>query len=81
MAKINETEWQEVLTKLKEGEKVSQLAESYGVTVQSIYRRLGKESKPKKELLEYSKLKRECDDLRKLLGMVTYELSKEKKLV
>jgi hypothetical protein len=81
MSKIKENEWQELLVKLREGKKVSELAESYGVSTQNIYARLGKESKPKKEILEYSKLKRECDDLRKLLGMVTYELSKEKKLV
>ena len=78
MSKIKETEWQELLVKLKEGEKVSDLAEFYGVSTQNIYARLGRESKPKKEMLEYSKMKRELDDLRKVLGIVTYELSKEK---
>ncbi len=81
MGKLSEEAWEEIQKKVKSGKKVSDLAKEYDVSSQNIYHRLGSKASPKSELLQINKLKRECDELKKLLGIVTYELNKEKKVI
>lgn len=77
--KLKESEWQELLAKVKEGGKVSDLAKEYGVDRRAIYFRLGPKSEESSSTLEVSRLKRENKALKELIGKITYELSKEKK--
>jgi transposase-like protein len=70
----------EVLAKAKTGEKVSALASQYGISIKTIYTWLRLDTQePVVSVLKYNKLKRENDELKKLLGEVTLELSLGKK--
>jgi transposase-like protein len=81
MAKLNKEQWVEVLAAVKKGDKsVPDLAKVYGISAKSIYRRVEKATDRDGSLLEINKLKREVKNLREVLGYVTAELSKEKKL-
>jgi hypothetical protein len=81
MAKLVKEQWDEILAKVKDGEKVSELAELYGVSSTSIYNRTAGAAGKDSSLLEINRLKREVKTLRELVGYITAEVSKEKKLV
>lgn len=71
---------EEVLSKAKIGERVAKLAEQYGISIKTIYTWLRLDTKePVISVLKYNKLKRENEELKKLLGEVTLELSLGKK--
>ena len=71
---------EEVLAKAKTGEKVASLASQYGISIKTIYTWLRLDTQePVISVLKYNKLKRENDELKKLLGEVTLELSLGKK--
>lgn len=70
----------EVLAKAKSGEKVSMLAEQYGISIKTIYTWLRLDSQePVVSVLQYNKLKRENEELKKLVGEISLELSLGKK--
>lgn len=71
---------EEVLAKAKAGEKVSTLASQYGISIKTIYTWLRLDTQePVVSVLKYNKLRRENEELKKLLGEVTLELSLGKK--
>lgn len=81
MAKLNKEQWSEVLVKVKKGDQsIPELAKVYGISAKSIYRKVEKATDTDGSLLEINKLRREVKSLREVLGYVTAELSKEKKL-
>lgn len=81
MAKLNKEQWDELLAKVKKGDKsIPELAKVYGISAKAIYRRVEKATDSDGSLLEINKLRREVRDLREVLGYVTAQLSKEKKL-
>jgi transposase-like protein len=70
----------EVLAKAKTGEKVSSLANQYGISIKTIYTWLRLDSMdPVISVLKYNKLKRENEELKKLVGEITLEMSLGKK--
>lgn len=70
----------EVLAKAKTGEKVSQLASQYGISIKTIYTWLRLDSQdPVVSILKYNKLKRENEELKRLVGEITLEMSLGKK--
>ncbi len=70
----------EVLAKAKSGEKVLSLAEQYGISPKTIYTWLRLDTKePVVSVLKYNKLKRENEELKKLVGEVSLALSLGKK--
>jgi putative transposase len=70
----------EVLAKSRAGEKVLALAEQYGISTKTIYGWLSKDSgEDIVSILKYNKLKRENQELKRLLGQVTLEMSLGKK--
>lgn len=81
MAKLTKDQWDEVLVKVKGGEKVADLANLYGVSTKTIYNKTSNIANTDNSLLEINRLKREVKTLRETLGYVTAELSKEKKLL
>lgn len=69
----------EILVKVKEGEKVSALALQYGISDKTIYRWLSNTVTPEVKYSDYSKLKRENDELKRIIGIISLDLELEKK--
>jgi len=70
----------EVIAKARAGEKVAALAQTYGMSIKTIYGWLSKDSgEDVISVLKYNKLKRENQELKRLLGEVTLEMSLGKK--
>lgn len=71
---------EEVLSKVKMGERVTELAKQYGVSDKSIYVWLRQSTGDEVvSTIKYNKLKRENEELKRLLGEVTLEMSLGKK--
>lgn len=69
----------EILEKVKKGEKVVDVAKQYGVSDKTIYTWLRRKAIGTISLLEYNKLKNENNQLKQIIGVLTYELEKSKK--
>ena len=70
----------EILEKLRNGGKVKELAEQYGIHYTTIYDWINKGAGGKsQELLEISRLKRENESLLKLVGKLVHDQSVGKK--
>lgn len=76
---IPKTTKDEILEKVKNGEKVMDLASQYGISAKTIYNWLRVQVKPDISLMEWNKLKRENQDLKQIIGLVTLELERSKK--
>lgn len=70
---------EQVLARVKEGVPVVQLSSDFGISTKTIYGWLSKTTEKTAPVLELAKLKRERDDLLKIIGTLTLELSKSKK--
>jgi transposase-like protein len=71
---------EEVLSKARSGEKVSDLADRYGISTKTIYNWLTKDSGEEViSVLKYNKLKRENEELKRIIGKLTLEMSWGKK--
>jgi transposase len=68
----------QVLEQIKNGATVKQMADQFQISVKTIYGWLTKESASQVSLTEYSKLKREKEDLLKIIGEITLELTRSK---
>ena len=70
----------EILTKVKSGERVMLLARQYGVSDKSIYTWLRQTTGEEViSVVKYNKLKRENEELKRLVGEITLEMSLGKK--
>lgn len=70
----------EVLTKAKSGEKVSTLATQYGISVKTIYTWLRVDTgEPVVSAVQYNRIKRENEELKRLIGELTLNMSFGKK--
>ncbi|MFH1967174.1 MAG: transposase [Patescibacteria group bacterium] len=69
----------EILSRIKQGQKVPQLASEYGVSDKSIYNWLSQGIQAEISTLEFGRLQRERDDLLRLVGNLTLEVEKRKK--
>ena len=66
----------EILAKVKGGEKVVDLANQFGVSDKSIYTWLHKETGDQVvSIVQYNRLKRENEELKKLIGELSLRLS------
>jgi uncharacterized protein YjcR len=70
---------EEILDKVKKGEKVVQLAEQYGVSDRTIYAWLKGKALSNVSLLQHNKIKRENQLLKEIIGALTIEIEKLKK--
>lgn len=71
---------EEILSKVKSGERVASAAEQYGVSTKTIYTWLSKEAGQEAiSPLKYNKLKRENEELKRLIGELTLDMSLGKK--
>lgn len=69
----------EVLARVKQGQKVPDLALEYAISSKTIYNWLSAGVVGEVSSLEFSRLKRERDDLLRLVGHLTLEVEKGKK--
>jgi len=71
---------EEVLGKAKAGEKVADLAQRYGISTKTIYGWLSKDSgEDSISVLKYNKLQRENEELKRIIGKLTLDMSWGKK--
>ncbi len=70
---------EEVLVKIKEGQKVADLAKQYGISDKTVYTWLAKSVTPEVSLVEYNRIKRENEELKRIIGIMALDLELEKK--
>ena len=69
----------EIIAKVKAGEKVAELSKQYGISEQSIYSWLKQKVEGTVSVLEHTKVKKENEQLKQIIGFLTLELEKTKK--
>lgn len=71
---------EEVLAKARAGEKIAALAKQYGMSNRTIYGWLRRDTgEDVVSVLKYNKLKRENQELKRLIGELTLDMSLGKK--
>jgi len=69
----------EIISKVKSGTPVLKLSEEYGVSDKTIYNWLKAGVEHSASALELVKIRRENDQLKQIIGVLTLELEKAKK--
>lgn len=69
----------EILEKIKNGVAVAQTANQYAVSIKTIYGWLANETRPAISVIEYNRLKRENEELKRIIGLITLEMERGKK--
>jgi len=70
----------EIVGKVQAGERVADLAEQYGISTKTIYGWLRQSTgEAVVSVLEYNKLKRENEELKRLIGELTLNMHLQKK--
>lgn len=70
---------EEILAKVKAGESVSSLSKQYGVSDKAIYNWLKGKATRQVSLMGHIRLKKENQQLKKIIGILTLEVEKSKK--
>jgi transposase-like protein len=71
---------EQIISRIRnEGVTVAQAASEHGITDRAIYKWLGTKAEGMPSSLEYAKVKRERDDLFRLVGEITLKLSEAQK--
>lgn len=70
----------EIISKVQGGERVVELAEQYGISTKTIYGWLRQDTgEGVVSMLQYNKLKRENEELKRLIGELTLNMHLQKK--
>jgi transposase-like protein len=69
----------EVLDKIKSGMTVTQAAATYAISTKTIYTWLASQTKPAVSILEVNRLRRENEELKRIIGIITLDLERGKK--
>lgn len=70
---------EEILLKIKNGAKVLETASQYGISSKTIYTWLKNQVRPVISIIEYNRLKRDNEELKRIIGLITLELERGKK--
>ena len=71
---------EQIINRIKnEGVTVAEAAKEHGLHETTIYGWLGKKAEGMPSVLEYARLKRENDELLRLVGLITLKLSESQK--
>lgn len=71
---------EEVLAKVRSGEPVKDVAHLFGISTKTIYTWLSADTNPESvSQLQYNKLKKENEELKRIIGVLTLDLSRGKK--
>lgn len=80
-SKIPKEKKEEILIKVRSGEKVPALSVQYGISAKTIYYWLRTDTGEEVvSILKYNKLKKENEELKRIVGELTFNLSQEKKI-
>jgi transposase-like protein len=69
----------EILEKIKGGVSVADAANQYGISSKTIYAWLANQTRPEISVLEHNRLKKENEELKRIIGIMTLELERGKK--
>lgn len=69
----------EILEKVKNGMTVNEASKQYAVSTKTIYTWLSNKVRPEISILEYNRLKKENEELKRIIGIITLELERGKK--
>ncbi|MEK7498910.1 MAG: helix-turn-helix domain-containing protein [Patescibacteria group bacterium] len=69
----------EIIEKVKNGMTVIDAAKQYAVSIKTIYAWLSNQTRPEISILEYNRLKKENEELKRIIGIITLELERGKK--
>lgn len=69
----------EILEKVKNGMSVPDAAKQYAVADKTIYGWIAHQTKPEISILEFNRLKKENEELKRIIGIITLELERGKK--
>ena len=71
---------EEILMRVRDGERVAAVAEQYAISSKTIYNWLRQDSgEDVMSVLQYNKLKRENEELKRLIGGLTLNMHQQKK--
>lgn len=70
---------EEILLKVKNGDSVADTADQYGISPKTIYSWLRNKVRPDISIAKYNKLKRDKEELKRIIGLITLELERGKK--
>ena len=76
---INKEVKEEILSKVKAGEPAASVAQKYGVSPKTIYSWLRWNTVKGVSWLDYAKIKRENQQLKEIIGVLSLEVAKSKK--
>jgi transposase len=79
MSKVSKELKSEIIEKIKGGQTVNEVSASYGVNRKTVYSWLSSKAEKNKEVLAASKLRRENEALREIIGRLVYEQELAKK--
>lgn len=71
----------EILEKVKGGQSITKVAENYGISNRTIYGWLSKKAFSSVSVVEHNRLKKENEQLKQIIGVLTFELEKFKKKI
>jgi transposase len=78
--RVNKEIREEIIRKVQAGERVADLATQYAVSTKTIYGWLRQDSgEGMVSVLEYNKIKRENEELKRLIGELTLNMHLQKK--
>lgn len=69
----------EIVGKVKSGTSVADAAKQYAVSTKTIYAWLSNETRPEISVVAYNHLKKENEELKRIIGIITLELERGKK--
>ncbi len=69
----------EVLEKVKNGMSIAEAAKQYALSAKTIYTWLSNQVRPEISILEYNRLRKENEELKRIVGIITLELERGKK--
>lgn len=67
------------MSKIKQGQKAPQLASQYGISAKTIYGWLSRTVCPPVSWIKYQQLRKENEELKRIIGMMALDLEQEKK--
>lgn len=69
----------EILEKVKNGMTIADASRQYAISTKTIYTWLSNQVRPVISIVEYNRLKRENEELKRIIGIITLELERGKK--
>jgi len=70
---------QEVLYRVKNGMTIADAAKQYTISTKTIYTWLANETRLAISVIQYNRLKRENEELKRIIGLITLEMERGKK--